>query len=1039
MLPLLLQAAVQETVHRDPLAIALIYLSQSNEQDLASSPSVQGQKSFVSGFIIQKWTRIQIWNIAVRWAADISKNVARSKKDGLVTVAIGVSDGQFLPILHLASILCHPAIALVPIDLLDPRLPLILEDANPSLYVLSREDDVCIVHEAAPKIADSIVSSRILAVPVLLLSDLVKLDCSASTHSHNWVEYLASDISHIYFTSGSTGRPKGCISSLGALSAYCIHAKPDSHQTSEASVVFIASSHTFDPSLGDHLSSLFTGSIIARATRSLVTTSLSTCLELTGATHICTNPSLFDTVSNIAPTLQVVALGGEPMGTEVVQKCMQKGIRLLNTYGVTECAVYQMCFDVTATGNRKYMGTGGMKGNEVYLMVPNAENSIVSDDTALSVNPKDMTRVTNQIVRDSIKKGKDVVGEIWIGGPQVGEGYLNRPELSKARFVNHPQLGKVFRTGDLAKAVSMSQEGGDLRAAFDFGGEGGSKAALVFVGRSDTQIKVNGQRVEVEEVEQSLLSSTKPLLNSIAVVWNKESNMLVCYTVPSSITRYLSADSEVSRTTTKILTKLLSHISEATLPRHMIPSKFILLRELPFTPTGKISRTDLSSRPITLLEYSEFSSDEDESESDEFTVSWESFVSSAWRSVLGFGDELKLSRSVKFAELGGDSLKALAVCKKLNDALVEAGAVATVGNSIDDDQNVDEVDKVDGKLEKQATIAVKGGNGFGQLLGVLAPAELIKRPQLKEFAKYLSQSYADFVPTSLSPQNDKNQQVSKPKPTNKSPAPTATRSNNTINTSASDIVISLLFSSAASNLTDITLFLVKTLKAKVNGTTATTKTTTPLHIACINSNEQVAKVLLECGALATTTDGTGANSIHLASQHGPVSLVRLLVYGPTGEPPASTNSAGRSKRKGATATSNSIISLLLTTDDNGQSPLHHASRAGAPNSVLEFLIDTVGVQNEKRILDQKDSWGRTALHWASVNGHGGAVKVLVGRGADLKVKDLDGEDALEIAERRARCGEALRGGGLRSSLFGDIAKILGGSGGTKNVSKFLAK
>ncbi|KAI8851679.1 hypothetical protein BC829DRAFT_386593 [Chytridium lagenaria] len=141
------------------------------------------------------------------------------------------------------------------------------------------------------------------------------------------------------------------------------------------------------------------------------------------------------------------------------------------------------------------------------------------------------------------------------------------------------------------------------------------------------------------------------------------------------------------------------------------------------------------------------------------------------------------------------------------------------------------------------------------------------------------------------------------------------------------------------------------------------------------------------------------------------------------------------------------------TDDDGQTPLHHAARSGAPEAVLTRLIkyiphsqdakkkrqDIIDDATLRRRLEARDGGSRTALHWAAMNGHRGAVKVLLELGADVGAQDGEGEDAVGIAERLARCGAAERGGGVRSSVFGDIARMVGGRGTTKNVSKYLVK
>ena len=127
-------------------------------------------------------------------------------------------------------------------------------------------------------------------------------------------------------------------------------------------------------------------------------------------------------------------------------------------------------------------------------------------------------------------------------------------------------------------------------------------------------------------------------------------------------------------------------------------------------------------------------------------------------------------------------------------------------------------------------------------------------------------------------------------------------------------------------------------------------------------------------------------------------------------------------------------------DGDRQSVMHHAGRGGAPKSSLEALMEALGkdkaVQRDKSgssPIDWLDAWGRTSLHWAVINGHSSVVSWLLSQGAQQGLRDSAGETALEMAERRARCGARERGDGERASVWANIAALLGGSGTTKNL------
>jgi len=147
-------------------------------------------------------------------------------------------------------------------------------------------------------------------------------------------------------------------------------------------------------------------------------------------------------------------------------------------------------------------------------------------------------------------------GELLIGGIGVAQGYYKQSSLTKEKFVVdpfYPDLGRVYRSGDLV----LKDRYGDFE----------------FFGRIDFQIKINGQRVEPGEIENSLLKIES--IKRAAVIYEK--NILYAFIENSS----------------QIEENSIVELLKRQLPIYMIPSKYLFLSEMPLNSSGKIDRTSL--------------------------------------------------------------------------------------------------------------------------------------------------------------------------------------------------------------------------------------------------------------------------------------------------------------------------------------------------------------------------------------------------------------------------------------------------------------
>ena len=202
----------------------------------------------------------------------------------------------------------------------------------------------------------------------------------------------------------------------------------------------------------------------------------------------------------------MVALGGEATPAALARRWLDAGVRVANTYGVTECVAYQSFREITDPSTQDVRALGDPLPGVTF---------------AFAAEPGDDPTA-------SAKAGE--LAELWIGGKQLGMGYLNRPELTVERF----QRG-LYRTGDIVRV--------------------GPDGQCVLLGRRDDQVKINGQRVELGEIEDAMRRTCGSVVSEVKCVITREKQLVGYYTstaaktsemMAMSFMRMLSAGPEVS-------------------------------------------------------------------------------------------------------------------------------------------------------------------------------------------------------------------------------------------------------------------------------------------------------------------------------------------------------------------------------------------------------------------------------------------------------------------------------------------------------------
>ncbi|WP_164021874.1 non-ribosomal peptide synthetase, partial [Pyxidicoccus trucidator] len=362
-------------------------------------------------------------------------------------------------------------------------------------------------------------------------------------------------LAYVIFTSGSTGRPKGAMNSHRAVCNRLLwiqHADALSPQD----IVLQKTPFSFDVSVWEFFWPLISGArlVLARPgghqepdylvrliseQRVTITHFVPSMLQ-----HFLEQPGL-----ESCSSLRRVMCSGEALSPELAQRCLQRlpSAQLHNLYGPTEAAVEVTAFHCLPQHGLRSIPIGRPISNTVIRLL----------DSHLRPVPT------------------GVPGELFIGGVQVGRGYLARPELTAERFIPDPFASepgaRLYRTGDKARWLADGN--------------------IEYLGRLDFQVKVRGLRIELGEIEAAL--ELHPQVRQAVVVVREDSSSgdkrLVAYVVPPSGEQ--APDFSALRDALK-----------QKLPEYMVPSAFVSMETLPLNSSGKLDRKALPAPDLSRSE-----------------------------------------------------------------------------------------------------------------------------------------------------------------------------------------------------------------------------------------------------------------------------------------------------------------------------------------------------------------------------------------------------------------------------------------------------
>ncbi|SMF56885.1 amino acid adenylation domain-containing protein [Alteromonadaceae bacterium Bs31] len=407
------------------------------------------------------------------------------------------------------------------------------------------------------------------------------------------------DPAYVIFTSGSTGEPKGVVNRHAGIVNRLLWMQTYLH-LSEGERVLQKTPYSFDVSVWELFWPLQVGAtlVIAQADSHKDPYKIAEQMRRysIAITHFVPSMlSLFlEANQDAGSKLRAVVCSGEELSQPQEEQFFScyPGVALHNLYGPTEAAVdvtYWQC----KNDQRKHLPIGAPVANTpLYVVDENAKLAPIG-----------------------------IIGELWIGGVQVAQGYINDQARTTERFIENPfDAGKVYRTGDYAR---WTDEG-----------------VLEYIGRKDFQIKINGLRIELGDIESALIA--QEAISNAAVVIQQEGELkhLVAYFTPSG-----EQEVEVSQ--------LREQLSKC-LPTYMVPRYFRNLDTMPLGSSGKIQRSALPKIDLSTIKPDKTALPKGDSYN---------LLMNEWRELLHCET---LDPDKSFFDLGGDSFMLMTLFNRLH-------------------------------------------------------------------------------------------------------------------------------------------------------------------------------------------------------------------------------------------------------------------------------------------------------------------------------------------------------------------------------------
>ncbi len=430
------------------------------------------------------------------------------------------------------------------------------------------------------------------------------------------LEASTNELAYVIYTSGSTGKPKGTLIEHRNVTRL-FTATGHWYNFDQNDVWTMFHSAAFDFSVWEIWGALLYGGrlVIVPYDVSREPSKFYDLLISERVTVLNQTPSAFKTLifedvirqknDSCVKTLRYIIFGGEALELESLRPWFSNhgdaSPQLVNMYGITETTVHVTYRPVSLAD----LDNG--KGSMIGVPIPDLQIYLL--DNNLQPVPLGLP------------------GEMFVGGAGVGRGYLNRPELSAARFLFNdfnPFSGTpLYRSGDLARLLPD----GDLE----------------YLGRIDNQVKIRGFRIELGEIEALL--ARHPDIKQHVVIAREDTQG------DKRLTAYLVMDN------TDIPVNDIRDYLRKELPDYMIPAAFVFMDKIPVTSNGKTDRKALPKPEMEVATDRKF---------EEPATPLEEMLAHIWCDILGL---YRVGRNDNFFELGGHSILGVAMFNAIEKKL----------------------------------------------------------------------------------------------------------------------------------------------------------------------------------------------------------------------------------------------------------------------------------------------------------------------------------------------------------------------------------